>query len=105
MNEVMQYRKLEQDLKVLRLEKYEFLTLGATEETRAKGWVLPPQGKILKNEVQMFIDADKEIIDLTLRISLQKEKVDFVESIIRMIQNRNFSLKTALDFEKFKNGV
>ena len=37
----LQLRKLEADFKTLKLEKYEFYTMGPTEETQAKGWALP----------------------------------------------------------------
>jgi hypothetical protein len=40
-------RKYETDLKLLRLEKYEFLTQGPTREQAEKGWQLPPIGRIL----------------------------------------------------------
>ena len=104
-HEAVHYKKMEQEQKVLRFEKYEFYTLGETEDSRAKGWKFPAQGRILKNEVQLYIDADKDIVNSNLKLALQKEKVDFVESIIKMIANRNFHLKVALDFLKFKNGL
>lgn len=103
-HEVMRLKQLESDAKVLRLEKYEFLTMGHTDYTKEKGWQLPPQGKILKTEVQNYLDADKDIIALNMKIVLQKQKADFVENIIKILHSRNFILKTALDSQRFKNG-
>jgi hypothetical protein len=98
-------RKLEMEMKVLKLEKHEFYTQGPTKETHERGWVLPPIGKILKAEVSNYIDADKDIIELTLKIGIQHEKIELLSSIIKSLQNRGFQIKTALDWLKFTSGV
>ena len=94
-------KKLESEFKVLKLEKYEFYTQGHTEETKEKGWSLPPRGMILKTEIPMYIESDKDIISMSLRIGAQQEKVDFVDSIIKTINTRGYLIKTALDWQKF----
>jgi hypothetical protein len=53
----------------------------------------------------MHMDADKDIIAISLRMGLQNEKIDYVKSILSMINNRGFQIKNAIDFEKFKNGL
>lgn len=98
-------RQLENDLKVLRLEKYEFYTQGPTKETMDKGWQMPPIGKILKSDVQNYIEADSDIINLSLKIGIQNEKIDFLESVIKLLMNRGFHIKAAIDWEKFKMGA
>lgn len=98
-------RKYETELKKLKLEKYEFFTQGPTQETVAKGWNLPPIGKVIKSEVNNYIDADNDVIALTLKVGIQQEKVDFLDSVIRSLNNRGFLIKNAIDFEKFKVGM
>lgn len=98
-------RKYEAELKQLRLDKHEFYTLGPTEETHEKGWKLPPQGKILKSEVSNYIDADKDVVNLTLKIGIQQEKIELLQSIIKSLTNRGFNIKAAIDWEKFKVGI
>jgi len=97
-------RTLESQLKILKLEKYEFYTQGHTEETRKKGWELPARGLILKQDIPMYTEADKDIISLSLKIGIQQEKCEAIESIVKSISNRGFLLKTAMDFIKFQNG-
>jgi hypothetical protein len=97
-------RRLEADMKQLKLDKYEFYAHGHTEETKAKGWKLPPRGLILKGDVPMFVEADKDMIDLSLRIGVQQEKVEFLDSIIKTLNTRNFIIKNCLDYLKFMNG-
>ena len=103
-NEKMVYRKLEAEFKQLKLEKYEFYTQGPTKEQHERGWVLPPQGKILKAEVNQYIEADKQIIDISLKIGIQLEKIELLESIIKSLQNRGYNIKTALEYIKFQMG-
>lgn len=98
-------RKYEAELKRLKLDKYEFYTQGPTPETHAKGWQLPPIGKIIKSDVGQYVDSDKDIIELTLKVGVQQEKIELLDSIIRSLNNRGYLIKSAIDFEKFKVGM
>lgn len=104
-HERLQLRKLEADLKQLKLEKHEFFTMGPTEETHEKGWRLPPQGKILRSDVNNYIEADKDIVNLSLKIGIQHEKIDLLESIIKSLTARGFNIKAAIEWERFKVGI
>jgi len=98
------YRKYEAEMKSLRLSKFEFFTQGPTKETHEKGWEVPAIGRILKSDVSNYMDADKDIIDLSLKIGIQLEKISFIEDILKSLHNRGYNLKTVLDWEKFKMG-
>ena len=104
-HERLQLRKLEADLKQLKLDKHEFFTMGPTEETHEKGWRLPPQGKILRSDVNNYIEADKDIVNLSLKIGIQHEKIDLLESIIKSLTARGFNIKAAIEWERFKVGI
>ncbi len=104
-HERLQLRKLETELKQLKLEKHEFFTMGPTEDTHAKGWQLPPQGKILRSDVNNYIEADKDIVNLSLKIGIQHEKIDLLESIIKSLTARGFNIKAAIEWERFKVGI
>lgn len=97
-------RKLEADLKRLKMDKYEFYTQGPTEETKEKGWRMPARGMILKADVPMYMESDQDIIDLSLKIGVQQEKVEFLESVIKSLQTRGYIIKNAIDFIKFTMG-
>jgi len=98
-------RKYEADLKKLKLEKYEFYTQGPSKETKDRDWELPAKGIILKQEMPMYLEADKDIIELSLKIGYQQEKVEFLDSIIRSLTNRGFQIKAAIDWYKFTMGA
>ena len=95
--------KLESELKVLRKDKYEFYTQGPSDEHLKRGWEYPG-GKILKNEADFYLEADNDIINLSLKVALQKEKVELLDSIIRTINNRSFQIRNAIEFLKWSHG-
>jgi hypothetical protein len=97
-------RKLESELKKLKLDKYEFYTQGPTDETKERGWRMPARGMILKADIPMYMEADQDIVDLSLKIGMQQEKVEFLESIIKTFQTRGYIIKNAIDFTKFTMG-
>lgn len=97
-------RKKESELKSLRLEKYEFFTDGPTQEQIQKGWQLPAKGKILRSDVNMYIDADSDIIRANLDFAYQQEKIELLESIIKTIGNLGFHVKSAIDFRRMQAG-
>ena len=104
-SERLQLRKLEAQMKTLKLQKYEFYTQGPSKETQDKGWELPGKGMILKQEMPMYLEGDKDIIELSLKIGYQQEKVELLESIIKSLTNRGFQIKAAIDFYKFTMGA
>jgi hypothetical protein len=97
-------RKYEAEMRALKLSKYEFYTQGPTKETQELGWVMPSRGMILKQEIPMYMEGDKDLIELSLKIGLQQEKVELLESIIKSLTNRGFQIKSAIDWFKFTMG-
>jgi translation initiation factor 2 beta subunit (eIF-2beta)/eIF-5 len=60
--------------------------------------------KILKNEVETYIESDDDFIEINLKFALQQEKVNYIEAVIKSINNRGFQIKNALDWLRFTNG-
>lgn len=102
--EALRVKKLRYDYKTLELDKREWLDGSmAEEDLRDRGWK-PNQRKILRNDLDRYIQADKEIITLSLKIDYHKERADFLEDIIKTIHSRNFIVKNMLDVLKFQHG-
>lgn len=97
--------KMKSDYFILKNDKTEFLTLGPNEETDKKGWKLPPRGKILKSEIETYLQSDNDIIEINLKISTQQEKIELLKSIIETLKQRSFHIREALEFLKFQNGT
>ena len=102
--ERMLLKSYEAEMKKLKLDKYEFFSQGHNENTKEKGWELPARGMILKTDIPMHMDADKDIINLSLKIGMQFEKVEFLESIIKSFTNRGYLVKSAIDWARFTSG-
>lgn len=74
------------------------------EEMKSRGWE-PFAMRLLKNDVPTYLDGDQDMIRVNLQIGVQEEKVEVLESIIKIISNRGFSIKSYIDWKKFENGL
>lgn len=60
---------------------------------------------ILKADLNIHIDSNKDWINNNLKLAYQREKVDFLEAIIKSLNNRGFNINAAISWEKFKVGI
>ena len=60
--------------------------------------------KILKNELNEYMDTDELMIRINARISTQEEKIDVLKEIIRSINSRGYQLKNAIDWHRLTMG-
>ncbi|AGS81049.1 UvsY-like protein [Caulobacter phage Cr30] len=101
-------RKMEIDLKELSALRYEFYTASLDDETIEKmGWTQEWRDfgkKVLKGDVNRYLESDKYLNKKMLEIAYQKEKVLFCESIIDTIKYRSNTIRNAIDFLRFTNG-
>jgi hypothetical protein len=98
-------RRLEAERKELVLLKNDYYRgVLSEEDLKSNGWE-PFRLSVLKSDVPTYIEADQDVIKLNLRIAMQQEKVDTLESIIKSISNRGYLIKSAIDYEKFKVGA
>jgi hypothetical protein len=58
-----------------------------------------------KLDIDRFLNSDKNIIEMQEKIEYQKEKINYLESIIKTIINRNFLIKSIIDWRKFTSGA
>ena len=73
------------------------------EELERHGWE-QYLGRLLKNEISKYIESDDDVIKLKQQLVVLQEKVNYLDSVIRMINNRGFQIKNALDWLKFSHG-
>ena len=73
------------------------------EELEQRGWE-QYLGRLLKNEMANYIESDDDVIKLKQQLVVLQEKVNYLDSVIRMINNRGFQIKNALDWLKFSHG-
>lgn len=103
-NEALRMRKYKAELKKLEFAKYEYYTGTMTEaELKSRGWKPNPL-KILRTDVNKYVECDEEIIKLSLKVDYHMQTANYLEDIIKQINSRNFMIRAAIDFAKFQAG-
>lgn len=103
-NEHLRLKKYRADFKKMFKLKTEYYRgeLDASE-LKEYGWKPQPL-KIIRQDIPTYLESDDDLIDLSLKIGVQEEKVDYLESIVKSINNRSFLLKNIIEWEKFRTG-
>ena len=95
-------KKADQDHKTLIREKWEYYTGKADPSVyQAK----PFNIKLLKQDVDKYLKSDDEIIKLEQKVTYISSIVDYLDRTVKMISNRGFQIKNAIDWQKFTSGV
>ena len=97
--------KLNSELKILERNKWLYYTGKMSQEQLEEHDWEPFDLNILKTDIDRFMQADNDIITLSNKVALQKEKVNYLENIIKIINNRQWSIRSTIDWLKFTNGT
>ena len=73
------------------------------EELEEREWE-PFALNILKQDLDKFIDSDDEIVVLSNKVEYQKEKVEYLKSVVKTMSDRQWYIRSAIDWIKFTNG-
>ena len=93
------------DLAVLKLRLWKIYTGKASQEELQEWGEEASDLTLLKTDVERFIEADKKVIDLKAKVLLNETKVKMVEEFIKALNNRNFLIKSAIDWYKMSQGI
>ena len=104
-NERLRYKKMEADHEELVTNKKDWL-MGhlSKEELTELGWT-PCLKSHLKSELDDALARDKQVTDSKLLLAYQKEKVDVLNEITKIISNRSFQINAAISWIKFQAGI
>ena len=97
--------KQQNDLAVLKLRKWKIYTGKVSKEELDEWKEEPSELTLLKSDVEQFVEADPKIIELKLKITVNEVKLRMVEEFIKSLNNRNFMIKSAIDWQKMMNGI
>lgn len=91
--------------KELRRLKWEYYTGKLDQETLdEKGW--QPFGlKILRTDLDVYLESDKDLLRMEAKINYLKEKVKYIESVLQAIGRRGWDIKSAIEWKKFMSGA
>lgn len=97
-------KKKELDHKNLIRAKFEYYRGKLSdEEMKELGWK-PIQLRVVKDELPVYIDGDRDVISSLLNVAAQDEKVEYLKDILKMIHSRGYQIKNAIDFLRFQAG-
>ena len=96
-------KKAEQQRKNIRHERYEYFSGKADPEV----YVDNPFGKKIwdKDTMTKYLDADDKLSNASLKIDYYDTMLTYIESILKMIQNRTYQIKNAIEFMRFNAGL
>ena len=100
---VLMRHKIELDKLSLTLEAY-FLKTLTVEELKTFGLPDYSEKRVLKPDIQKHIDVWPSVVEKKLLIGAQNEKIDYLKDVIKMIHNRSFQIRDAVEWVKFTNG-
>ena len=86
----------------IRLERYNYYTGKAPSEVYAAE---PFPYKVReKDAIQRHMDADEKLNTINMKIKYYDTTLKYLEEIIRIISNRTYQIKNAIEWNKFQAG-
>ena len=96
-------KKAEQQKKNIRHERYEYFSGKADPDVYIEN---PFPKKIRDKEtMQKYLDADEKLSGVSLKIDYYDTMLEYLESILKVIQNRTYQIKNAIEFMRFSSGL
>jgi len=96
-------KKAEQQKRNIRHERYEYYSGKSDPEVYAEN---PFPKKIRdKDTMQKYLDADEKLSSVCLKIDYYDAMLTYIESILKMIQNRTYQIKNSIEFMRFNAGL
>jgi hypothetical protein len=100
-NEKVLLHTLTSKFAILRKQKWEYYSGKASPEEYEEK---PFDKKILRQDIDIYLESDEDILTISNKIAMQKEKCFYLEKILRGIEQREFSIKNAITMLKFDSG-
>ncbi len=97
--------KLNHDYKALYRLRYQYYQgLLSKEDLDEHGWEPQPL-KIIKSDLPVYLESDLLLQTQEQKIKLTEDKIEYLENILRTLNNRGYLLKNCIEWEKFKMGL
>ena len=96
-------KKADQQRKNIRHERYEYFSGKADPEVYIDN---PFPKKIRdKDTMQKYMDADEKLSSVSLKIEYYSTMLEYLESILKMISQRTYQIKNAIEYMRFSAGL
>ena len=96
-------KKAEQQRKNIRHERYEYFSGKADPDV----YIEKPFPKKIRDKDTMtkYLDADEKLSNANLKIDYYDTMLVYLESILKVVQNRTYQIKNAIEFMRFNSGL
>ena len=76
------------------------------DEVKARGWNPDPFDglKIMKNDMQIFFNADKDLQEMNAKVEYLKVTIDFLKECMQNITWRHQTIRNTIDWRRFMAG-
>lgn len=64
----------------------------------------PIMKKILRSEVQEYLDGNTELNNILMKKMIHEEISNYAAEVVKQIRQRSYEIKSYIDYEKFLNG-
>jgi Recombination, repair and ssDNA binding protein UvsY len=99
-------KKLSSDYNTRRRIKWEYYNGDLNNPNDLEHYKLPPmEKKILRADINTYLDSDQELNDILLKKVYHEEIVDFCKSVVRELNNRTYQLRASIEWAKFTGGL
>ena len=106
-NKILVLKKYQTSYNTLLKDKWLWFN-GKMDDERIQelGWVPDPFNglKIMKNDMQIFFNADTDLQELNAKIEYLKVTVDFLKECMQNITWRHQTIKNTIDWKRFMAG-
>ena len=84
--------------------KWEYYTgKMSKEEMDGLGWS-PFQLNVLKKDMNIYLESDKELSLIGDRIAYHEVVLEFLEEVLKELNNRHWKIRNAIEWRKFTSG-
>ena len=95
-------KKSQWEERTLNREKWEYYT-GKSDPSVYKE--KPFDLKVLKADVHIYISSDDDLQKIQAKVVYQEAIVYYLEQILKIINNRSFTIKNAIEWRRFTSGA
>jgi hypothetical protein len=89
-------------LKQIRRKKFEYYSGKAEPEDYRDN---PFDLKILKSDLPLYIESDPEIEKYQLKMEMFEIIINYLEGVIKMLNNRTYQIKNMIEWRRFVSGM
>ena len=94
-------RYLQSEYKIIKLARWKYYSGKADPKEYEDE---PFDLKVLKNDMDLFLDGDVQVLSIKNKVEEQEEKIKLINETAKIIQNASFNISNTIKWKKFLAG-